>query len=212
MLSHFLRLRRSKVQSSPELYSPLQRAVQRFGAAAICSTIFGCTLYFLSDSVDAAQYAFAAPTQSLEMGDVSEFLPEHIPHNAQVSLRGITEHRGLRYRGLRGLRGRFETLWTFRLLGSRGVFIEVPADPLRFSPTTEVQVSGRAVDPSREKNYRRLLQAYDETFHPQRRSEARIIQVDACRGSGRWPFACAGALIFAGGLLNLILFYRAWRS
>jgi hypothetical protein len=212
MLRHLLRLRRSKLQSGTELYSPLQRAVQRFAAPTLCSLLVGCALYCFSDSLDAAQYAFASPTGSLEMGDVSELLPEHIAHNAQVTLHGITEHRGLRHRGLRGLRGRFETLWYFRLLGSRGIFIEVPADPKKYAPTTEVTVTGRAVDPSREKNYRRLLEAYDDIFHPQRRHAARIIQVDVCRGSGRWPFVFAGALVFAGGLLNLFLFWRGWRS
>lgn len=144
-------------------------------------------------------YAFSDTREPLELGDVSTLLPNEIPHNAYVSLRGITEHRGLTQKTVRGLSLRRSEQWYFRLLGSRGVFVEVAPDSRRFGPVTEVVVRGRAVDPDLEPGYATLLAAYDSRYFPVERPARRVIQVDVEPGYNRWVYVLA--FLFLAALL-----------
>ena len=100
-----------------------------------------------------AQYAFAPAKPPLLLGNVTEITPEMVPHNTYVSLHGITEHRGMHARSVRGLTLHHDDYWYFRLMGSRGVFIEVAPDVETFGPNTEVTVQGRALDPDLDPLY-----------------------------------------------------------
>jgi len=154
-------------------------------------------------------YAFGGG-QLRDLGNVTEITPAEIPHNAFVSLRGITEHRGLTQKRVRGLSlGRSE-FWYFRLLGSRGVFVEVDSDAERYGITTKVEVAGRAIDPQRDAGYGDLVAAYYNRFLPQERPALRVIQVGFEPGAGKLGFVIAGlflALLVGSNLWIL----RGWR-
>jgi hypothetical protein len=149
-------------------------------------------------------YAFRTAREPLELGDVSTLRPAEIPHNAFVSLRGITEHRGLTQKTVRGLSVNRAELWYFRLVGSRGVFIEVPPDAERFGPVMEVAVRGRVVDPDREAGYSTLLATYDSRYFPVERPARRVVQVGVEPGYNTWVYVIA-FLFFA-----LLLGGNAW--
>jgi len=142
-------------------------------------------------------YVFSSVREPLQLGDVTTMRPEEIPHNGYVELTGITEHRGLSQKEVRGLSLDREEYWYFRLLGSRGVFIAVAGDPDKYGIVTQVTVSGRAVDPTKEACCDKVLDTYRERFHPREEGELRIIQVDVKPGEGRLPYLLL-FLLFGG--------------
>ena len=48
-------------------------------------------------------YALSPQREPAPLGDVTNMRPDDIPHNAYVSISGITEHRGLTQKTARGL-------------------------------------------------------------------------------------------------------------
>lgn len=155
------------------------------------------------------RYAFAEAVPPLLLGDVVQLEPAEIPHNRFVRVQGITEHRGLAQRIARGLSFDRQEYWYFRLLGSRGVFIEVLANAEGFGYVTEVDVRGRALDPRQSGGYEALLGLYSETFMAQERTEVRVIQVGMRPGQGRWPWyvvlGVMGVLLMSNGVAALRL-------
>ena len=158
---------------------------------------------------DYARYAFAPAQAPLLLGNVTEITPEMIPHNAYVSIYGITEHRGIHARAVRGLTLHHDEYWYFRLMGSRGVFIEVAPDAENYGPNTEVTVQGRVVDPDLDPLYASLLKSYEDTFVTELRAHRRVIQVGFAPGQGRGRYAVAIALfIGCAGIFT----YNGWRA
>ena len=156
---------------------------------------------------DYATYAFAPPQAPLRLGNVSEMTPEMVPHNAYVSVHGITEHRGMHANTVRGLTLHHDEYWYFRLMGSRGVFIEVAPDAQTYGPNTEVTVAGRAVDPEQDPLYAALLKTYEDTFATELRAHRRVIQVGYAPGLGRGRFMVAIGMLL--GCVGLFIF-NAW--
>jgi len=153
---------------------------------------------------DLLRYAFGAARPPQELGDVTTLAPQDIAHNAFVSLSGITEHRGTSQRLARGVLPWREEYWFFRLLGSRGVFIETPADAERFGFATAVSVRGRALDPKRAPMYASFLARYQDRFPTAATAETRIIEVGVEPGEGRWPFVVLFLLIAVLGTLDVV--------
>ncbi len=165
------------------------RRLSRARRAAFLSTLaFVACAYFIYDTRDLIAYAFSPPRKPQVLGDTAEIRPEHVPHNSYVEVQGITEHRLLQRRLVRGFLPKREDFAYFRLLGSRGVFIEVPPDPALYDVTSEVRVAGRAVDPQRSRVYTLLLEEYVRQFNTRPLSAARIIQVGFVPGEGRGPY------------------------
>ncbi len=167
------------------LYRKEKRARARYVVVAFLA--LASIIWLLSGYRDWMVYVFSSVREPLDLGDVTAMQPSDIPHNAYVRLTGITEHRGLRQKAVRGLSLNRRELWYFRLLGSQGVFIEVEPDAERFSPVTAVDVTGRAVDPDREAGFGALLATYDAKYFPEERPARRIIQINVSPGDNRWP-------------------------
>lgn len=136
-------------------------------------------------------YALRPERPPLVLGSVTTLRPNEIGHNAHVSLEGITGHRGIGQRGTRGLSFARRDWWFVELLGSQGVFIQVPEDPARFGAFTQVTVSGRAVDPAREPCCNAVFDVYQQEFGPLDGANLRVIQVDTHPGEGRAPYVVA---------------------
>jgi hypothetical protein len=156
-------------------------------------------------------YALKPRGVPLQVGDVSESTPQVLPHNAYVQLTGITEHRALKQERVRGLSFKRGTYAYFKLLGSQGVFLEVPVDSPAYDTTMRVQVQGRVIDPHRVSGYEDVLQRYEEVFFKKHTGDVRIVQVDVKPGDHR-----LGALGVLGGVLFLVLWnarvlYKLWR-
>ena len=153
-------------------------------------------------------YAFSSQTEPLKLGDVTDMRPEEIPHNGYVQIFGITEHRGLSQKEVRGLGLNRQEYWYFRLLGSRGVFIGVEGgDADKYGIVQEVTVSGRAVDPAREHCCDKVLATYRERFNPREEGQLRFIMVDTKPGEGRFGFVML-FLLLAGVLTSFGLAVR----
>jgi len=157
---------------------------------------------------DNISYAFKSDLTPLELGDVVSLTPQDIPHNSFVKLEGITEHRGLAQTLTRNLSFVREEFWYFRLLGSRGVFIEVPPDQERFGYATYVKVQGRAIDPLKETKYRALIDMYQKQYGAKTRSDLRVIQVNYLPGAGKIPFVIMAALFIVAIVANTIILRR----
>jgi hypothetical protein len=156
-------------------------------------------------------YSFSSAREPLKLGDVTSMRPEEIPHNGYVQLSGITEHRGLSQKEVRGFGLVRKEYWYFRLLGSRGVFIGAEGDIDRYGIAQEVTVAGRAVDPARENCCDKVLQTYRERFNPREEGQLRFIQVDARPGDGRFAFVLL-FLLYIGVLTSAgFTVYRAFR-
>ena len=183
---------------------------RRAGRAALtASLLLAVSTWFLWGQRDLIAYSFASPRPPQKLGDVAELTPADLPHNAYVEIEGITEHRGMTQKLMRGVVPVRDEYWYFRLLGSRGVFIEVPPDPDRYGVATRVTVRGRAVDPTREHTYGSLLQKYfDIFFGAQERPVLRIVQQGVAPGEGRLGFIVFFALI---GLLLAFDGLSMWR-
>ncbi len=195
------------------VYRKEKRARGRYVVLALLA--LASSIWFLSDYREWMIYVFSSNRQPLDLGDVTAMKPSDIPHNAYVRLTGITEHRGLTQKLVRGLSLNRRELWYYRLLGSQGVFIEVEPDVDRFSPITAVDVRGRVVDPDREPSYARLLAAYDAMYHPQERPARRVIQVGVLPGDNRWPFLAAFvflALVFGANSFVIARYFRVRRE
>src|SRR4051812_5429638 len=65
----------------------LLRRYRLFLGLAVLTTVGFVVM--LSRFSDELSYAFRAPSDALELGDVATFTPADIPHNAFVSLNGI---------------------------------------------------------------------------------------------------------------------------
>jgi hypothetical protein len=167
-------------------------------ALALCAAS-----WFLWGYRDWMAYAFSASRSPLLLGDVTGMEPVNLVHNTYVSVSGITEHRGIEQKLVRGLSLHRQEFWYFRLLGSRGVFIEVEPDKERYGFATEVRVTGRVVDPAEDSVYASLIASYNQRFHPEQRSEQRIVQVGVVPGTNRWPCLLALALLFGLFVLNV---------
>lgn len=176
---------------------------------AVISLLFiVASAWFIWGYRDFLSYVFSPEAPPLQLGNVSEFTPDSIAHNSYVELTGITEHRGLKQMLVRGLSFPPREFWYFRLMGSRGVFIEVPPDSNRYGYATELTVRGRAVDPQQSPIYDYLLGTYRELYFPQEREALRIIQVDVKPGEGRMPFVIMLAAMLGLVLLNGWLLVR----
>ncbi len=170
------------------------RARRAATAGAVTATLLvAVSTWFLWGFRDELAYAFSPSRPPLVLGDVVELTPADIPHNAYVEVSGITEHRGITEK--RGMRPFAREYWYFRLVGSRGVFLETPPDKDRYGPITSLTVSGRAVDPARSADYERFLKTYRERFNAEPQAVARVIQVGVKPGEGRLPFAAFIAFI-----------------
>jgi hypothetical protein len=166
-------------------------------------------LFGLWRNRDDIAYAFRPATEPLVLGDVATFTPADIPHNAYVQLYGITEQRGITQKRL--MHGE---LWYFRLLGSSGVFIEVPPDKEHYGVVTQLEVAGRAIDPAIDSSYASLLEDYKERWSPRERPSLRIIRVGAAPGQGRgvWLLALGVLSVAAAGAVELVRRLRHLRA
>jgi hypothetical protein len=174
------------------------------GSALTASILVAASCWLVWGLRDPMAYAFSSPRPPLRLGEVVDFTPADIPHNAYVELGGITEHRGLTQKVVRLPSLAQKELWYFRLVGSRGVFLETPPDPQRFGLTTSLLVRGRAVDPVRSPTYQQLLLDYQDHFRARPQDAARIIQVDVAPGEGRLPYA----LLL--GFIVLLVAFDGW--
>ena len=174
------------------------------GSAATASILVAACTWFLWGQRDDLAWAFSGPRPPLRLGDVVDLTPADIPANAYVELAGITEHRGLTEKVVHALWPVREERWYFRLVGSRGVFLETAPDPQRFGMITSLTVRGRAVDPTRSGTYTAFLQQYQERFNSRGQEVARIIQVDAQPGDGRLQYVVF--LVF----IALVAAFDAW--
>lgn len=199
-LSGAAEVARASYEESQQLVVDEDRRRRRIYARGILiSFAFSAVAaWFLWGFHDDIAYVFSPAREPLRLGDVTEITPVDIPHNAYVEIHGITEHRGLKQEIIRGL-GTPQEFWYFRLVGSRGVFIEVPPDEDRYGPVTEMTVRGRAIDPAREDVYRKLLASYQEIFVSRGSDNARIIQVGVEPAQRRVRYAVTFALL--GGVI-----------
>jgi hypothetical protein len=182
-----------------------RRGRRRAASSAVTASLLvaACT-WFVWGQRDDMTWAFSGPRAPLRLGDVVDLTPADIPANAYVELSGITEHRGLTEKVVRGLWPVRDERWYFRLVGSRGVFLETAPDPKRFGMITSLTVRGRAVDPNRSGAYRAFLEQYQERFNARGQEVARIIQVDAAPGEGRLQYVVFLAFI------ALLAAFDAW--
>lgn len=174
------------IEAEIELWRKERR---RAGLSAVTATLVvsACT-WFLWGYRDSIAYSFSSARPPVVLGDVVELTPADIPHNAYVQVSGITEHRGLTQKITRGLWPIRDERWYFRLVGSRGVFIETPPDPDHYGFASSVTLRGRAVDPEREPMYAEFLRQYRERFSARTQDVSRVIEVDVEPGSGRIPY------------------------
>jgi hypothetical protein len=174
------------------------------GSALTATILVAASGWLVWGLRDPMSYAFSAARPPLRLGDVVDFAPGDIPHNAYVELAGITEHRGLTQKVMRLPVPTTREVWYFRLVGSRGVFLETPPDGQRFAFATSLVVRGRAVDPAKVPTYQQLLADYREHFRARPQDAARIIQVDVAPGEGRLPY------VVLLGLIGLLVLYDTW--
>lgn len=174
----------------------------------LSGAFFAVSAWFLAGYADWMRYVFAQDSAPRDLGDVVEVTPELIEHNSFVRLRGITEHRALKQEFVRGLSWGRKEYWYFRLVGSRGVFIEVPPDREAFGVAQAVDVVGRAVDPERERVYQPMLRTYAELYFSAKGTSARVIQVDVRPGQGRTPFVLALVLLGGVAVMNVLALVR----
>lgn len=155
-------------------------------------------------SMDAFVYHVQGARAPLQLGDVTGLWPAHVAPNAYVCVEGITEHRGMRQSIARSILQGSEDLWYFRLLGSRGVFVEVAADAAMFGPAQHVQICGRVIDPFADKLYHPLLNAYSTTFRTSLKPPIRLIQHNI--EPGKWMRAyLLGGIVWMG-----VLMWQTW--
>lgn len=180
-----------------ETYRKKQRRhVRHLLTMTVC---FAAVIWFLWGLVDQARYEFQVTPIPTAVGDIVEVGSNALAHNTYISLEGITEHRGLSQKLIRDLSFNRQEYWYFRLLGSGGVFIEVPPDADKFGIATKVAVTGRVIDPARDSAYERLLEVYGDRFLGDTKS-VRIIQVGRVPGESRMGF------YVALGILVLLIF------
>ena len=126
-----------------------RKQVRHFRHIVTITLFFAVVIWFLSGLVDQARYEFQVAPVATPIGDVINVGAKALPHNAYISLEGITEHRGLTQSIMRDLSFDRQEYWYFRLLGSGGIFVEVPPDEDAYGIATKVAVSGRVVDPTK---------------------------------------------------------------
>lgn len=174
------------------------------------AAFFAVALWYLAGYRDWIAYTFAEPRPPVKLGDIVGVDHARLPHNAFVEVEGVTLHRGLVQKLVRGIGLSREELHYFELSGSRGVFIEVPPERgIEF--TSFVRVSGRVVDPKRNRSYEPLLQEYQKRYYQERRPAERIIQVGVKPGEGKAPVLWASGLLAAIAALNLYTLVQVFR-
>ena len=178
---------------------------------ALSGLTFGAMLWFFSGYQEVLKYSFSGEAPLVAMGEAPDSQPSDFVHNSYVSLKGITEHRGLTQKMVRGLAVSRQEYWYFRLLGSSGVFIEVAPDKEKYDMATAVEVQGRVVDPTQDPNYTRLMELYNELFFPRPGAEIRIIQVGVVPGQGQGPFVAVLVFLLALGIANILSLIRLIR-
>jgi hypothetical protein len=181
------------------------RAMRARGARQLllAALFFGVCGWFLWGYRDLVVYMVTGPEEPTVLGDVAEMDPSTIPHNAYVKITGITEHRGMQQKIIRGLNFTKSEFWYFRLLGSRGVFIETEPDASKYGLVTQLTVTGRAVDPKRERSYDELMASYQAKFFTEERPNMRIIQVGVRPGEGQGALLIVVVVFFLVGALNI---------
>lgn len=155
---------------------------------------------------DQISYAFADNIGPREIGDVINALPDQMPHNTYVHLTGITEHRAVQRTRFARYSLKTQEYWYFRLVGSRGVFIETINDFERFGTMTKVDVRGRVIDPRRDSIYDVVLDHYHHEYKAERRPNLRVIQVDVLPGDGRTFYTIIFGFLSLLLLSNLLVF------
>ena len=190
------------------------RAMRSRGARQIffAALFFGVCGWFLWGYRDLVVYMVTGPEEPMVLGDVAEMDPSKIPHNSYVKVTGITEHRGMQQKIIRGLNFTKSEFWYFRLLGSRGVFIETEPDASKYGLVTQLTVTGRAVDPKRERAYDELMASYQAKFFTEERPNMRIIQVGVRPGEGQGTLLVVVAVFFLVGALNVWTVVKYLRS
>jgi hypothetical protein len=186
------------------------RAMKSRGARQVffAGLFFVVCGWFLWGYRDLIVYITTGSEEPQVLGDVAEIDPVNIPHNAYVKLTGITEHRGMQQKIIRGLNFSQEEFWYFRLLGSRGVWIETEPDPEKYGLATQVTVTGRAVDPRRDRNYDELLATYQAKYFSEERPNMRIIQVGVRPGEGQGMLLVVVAVFLVVAALNVYSIVR----
>jgi hypothetical protein len=155
-------------------------------------------VWFLWDYRADFRYHLATSAVAQAMGDVTALRPRDLVPNSYVSIEGITEHRGMVQKRVRGLGLARQERWYFRLLGSHGIFIEVEPDKERFDIVTQVKVAGRVVDFKKDPGFSRLLGHYHHKYQPERMRDMRMIEVGRIPGDNRFPY------LFTLGLMGLL--------
>lgn len=193
-----------------------QRRQRRYLSHILISAVFFATVvWFFWGYRHALEYSFSKQSKPVVMGNVVERKPSDFMPNSYVSLEGITEHRGLSQKMVRGLSVTRQEFWYFRLLGSNGVFIEVPSDSSLYGLATAVKVEGRVVDPFETPQYGPLMNLYQDMFFPKQRTAIRIIQVGVVPGEGQGAFILVMfflALLAGGNVFSIVRLVRERRS
>ena len=165
--------------------------------------VVGWYLWGLKDWVT---FEFSEKPESIPTINTMEVGASLLPHNGYIRVRGITEHRGLTQKFMRGLSFEREEFWYFRLVGSDGVFIEVAANEGSFGIAQRVEVEGRVIDPTRDSQYRALMRTYQTKFGVAASPDLRIVQVSVEPGQRERNYY----ILF--GLLALLLAMNIWTA
>lgn len=182
-----------------------RRAGRRFVGAGTLFFLLGAATWLFADWVTYSLFTDGAP---LELGEITEVGAAQLEHNQLVAVRGITEHRGMTQKLVLGPSFEHVERWYFRLVGSRGVFVEVPTDPQRFGPAFELTVRARVVDVERSPAHARLIERYDEKFGTNTTGPVRVLQVGVEPGvyAGR-----SGMLLAALATSLVVWLAAAWQ-
>ncbi len=205
---------RNALTEKMERFQAQRRRYSR--AFALMFLTLSVLLWAASGYLDEIRYEFSTSAIPIEMGNASDHRADDYTHNTFVHIKAITEHRGLEQKRVRGLTPVRNQYWYFRLIGSRGVFVEVPNDRERFGPTTRIDVVGRVIDPKMDKGFADVLRQYYSTFPTAlQRASARIIQVDRIPGQSKLGFIVVAGFILillGSNILTLRRLLRAHRG
>lgn len=185
-----------------ELKAAEARRMRAIRQLVLSTSFFAVAVWFVAGYQDWIAYVFSETRSPIAVGEAVGADRDQLAHNSFVQLEGVTLHRGLVQRIVRGMGFDRAEYHYFELSGSRGVFIEVrPDQGIQFA--THVNVAGRVIDPKRDRTYLPLLREYEKRYYQERRPEERIIQVGVEPGEGKATAYVALGFLLALGALNV---------
>ncbi|MEL6759578.1 MAG: hypothetical protein AAFP04_04175 [Myxococcota bacterium] len=185
-----------------ELKAREARRMRAVRQLVLSASFFAVAVWFIAGYQDWIAYVFSDARPPIAVGEAVGAQRDQLVHNSFVQIEGVTLHRGLVQRIVRGVGFDRAEYHYFELSGSRGVFIEVRPDRgIQFA--TQVNVTGRVIDPKRDRTYLPLLREYEKRYYQERRPEERIIQVGVEPGEGKATAYVALGFLLALGALNV---------